>query len=82
MELTSGQTITFATSVDEEVYKFAIGKGDNGVGSPWVGGGYQAVDAVFSVETSEVYTIMIARYDNETITNDELLAFENFFIIE
>ena len=81
VELTAGTTIDFANVADGATYKYAIGLGNNGAGTPWIGGGYQTAGTPCTIVTSGLHTIMIARVDGAAMTEEELALFANMFVI-
>ncbi len=81
VQLTAGTTIDFANVADGETYKYAIGFGNNGAGTPWIGGGYQTVGTPCTIVSSGLHTIMIARVDGAAMTEEELALFANMFVI-
>ena len=81
VELTAGTTIDFANVADGATYKYAIGLGNNGAGTSWIGGGYQTAGTPCTIVTSGLHTIMIARVDNAAMTEEELALFAKMFVI-
>ena len=59
----SGVTLDFSTSLGS-TYKYAIGIGNNGSNTPWVGGGYQSGSYTTTEEAG--YTIQFANKDGST----------------
>ena len=68
--------VDFKNASDWETYKYAISfDGGGGVGSTWIGGGYQT--GAYTTTKEQVYTVMISRQDGEVFTTSDVEYIQN-----
>lgn len=75
--LPAGAVVNFKSPSDWDTYKYAIGEangGDKGASSTWIGGGYQS--AAYTITNAASHTIMVARHDNEIMSEDDMAYIE------
>lgn len=70
LPLSVGNIIGFDDAAAYSVYKYAIGYTGNG--TAFIGGGYQPA-ASYTITADSIYSIMVARLDNATMTMTDLV---------
>jgi hypothetical protein len=69
-----GDVVNFKDASLWDTYKYAIGAGSGkGAGTTWIGGSYQS--GAYTVTSTGVYTIMVAKQDNADFSDTEKAQF-------
>lgn len=72
VQIPSGATVDFKDSSCWATYKYAIGEGELGIITQWIGGGYQT--GAYTTTKATTYSVMIARQDNGSFTPDDVVG--------